>query len=506
MRARLLARLAAELTHAADRSRSQDLSREAVALAERLGDVRTLGYVLARRHTVLTDPGDAVERRALASTIVELGHRTADRELEAEGRGWRLFAQLELGDIGGVESDLEALGRLAGATRHPRYLWLAAMFRAMRALLAARIDDAERPMHDAFALGQRHGDPNASLAYGAQLFMVRRAEGRLDEIAQLMHEVMGGHAADPTWESGMALLHVMLGQLEPARARFVPAYETFLRLPRDDTWLLHLCVLGKTCAALGDRERAHELLTRLRPYADRFVVAPPGAVCHGAAARVAGLLAATLERWEESLAYLEQAARLNERIGALGWLAETASNQATVLLARDAPGDREAARGHLVRARVLASRLGLRDVTAKVEQIAARLQDRDGEERPGALRQVFRRDGDDWRVEFGGRVCSLHDSKGVGLLVELLRRPGSPCHAAVLVAAVEGVNPAPDPGTLSTAESERHRVSVTRTVHAVLDRLARSHPALGEHLARTVRTGTWCAYDPDPRVPTTWEL
>jgi hypothetical protein len=119
---------------------------------------------------------------------------------------------------------------------------------------------------------------------------------------------------------------------------------------------------------------------------------------------------------------------------------------------------------------------------------------------------VLRREGDHWRVEFAGRGCRLRDSKGIRLLVELLRRPGVDCHVAVLVAAIEGRDPVPDPDALPLAESERHRVSVTRTVHGVLDRLTRSLPPLGEHLARTLHTGTRCRYDPDPRAPVSWEF
>ena len=34
---------------------------------------------------------------------------------------------------------------------------------------------------------------------------------------------------------------------------------------------------------------------------------------------------------------------------------------------------------------------------------------------------------------------------------------------------------------------------------------SREHePLLGEHLDRTIRTGTYCAYVPDPRAPAGW--
>jgi tetratricopeptide (TPR) repeat protein len=56
------------------------------------------------------------------------------------------------------------------------------------------------------------------------------------------------------------------------------------------------------------------------------------------------------------------------------------------------------------------------------------------------------------------------------------------------------------------AASERARVSVTRAVRHALGRIREQHPELGAHLDHAVRTGTYCAYDPDPRVPVVWEL
>ena len=50
----------------------------------------------------------------------------------------------------------------------------------------------------------------------------------------------------------------------------------------------------------------------------------------------------------------------------------------------------------------------------------------------------------------------------------------------------------------AASTSERARVSVTRAVRQAIARLGEHHPELGEHLDRTIRTGTYCAYVPDP--------
>jgi hypothetical protein len=56
----------------------------------------------------------------------------------------------------------------------------------------------------------------------------------------------------------------------------------------------------------------------------------------------------------------------------------------------------------------------------------------------------------------------------------------------------------------AASDSERARASVTKAVRGALRRLEAQHPELGRHLSVAVRTGTFCSYDPDPRLPVTW--
>jgi tetratricopeptide (TPR) repeat protein len=57
----------------------------------------------------------------------------------------------------------------------------------------------------------------------------------------------------------------------------------------------------------------------------------------------------------------------------------------------------------------------------------------------------------------------------------------------------------------AASASERARAGVTRAIRQAITRIADHHPQLGEHLGRTIRTGTYCAYMPDPRTPGGWE-
>ena len=54
--------------------------------------------------------------------------------------------------------------------------------------------------------------------------------------------------------------------------------------------------------------------------------------------------------------------------------------------------------------------------------------------------------------------------------------------------------------------SERARASVTRAIRGAVTRIGEHHASLGTHLDRAVRTGTFCAYLPDSRASTSWEV
>ena len=52
--------------------------------------------------------------------------------------------------------------------------------------------------------------------------------------------------------------------------------------------------------------------------------------------------------------------------------------------------------------------------------------------------------------------------------------------------------------------AERARVSVTRAIRTALARIREHNQTLGDHLDRTIRTGVFCSYEPDPRLPANW--
>ena len=185
----------------------------------------------------------------------------------------------------------------------------------------------------------------------------------------------------------------------------------------------------------------------------------------------------------------------------------------------------------------------------------------------GPQPNIFVREGDYWTVGFDGDTVRVRDLKGVRYLALLLAHPGREFHVLDLVATVSGAGSvsrpllgdagemldarakdayrrrlteieedleearsAGDAERAAQAEaerdflvrelagavglggrdrraasaSERARAAVTRAIRTSLVRIAGHHPALGAHLNHAIRTGTYCAYDPDPRTPVVW--
>jgi len=52
-------------------------------------------------------------------------------------------------------------------------------------------------------------------------------------------------------------------------------------------------------------------------------------------------------------------------------------------------------------------------------------------------------------------------------------------------------------GKNSCARSSARRTAVTARIRDAIRRIGEAHPDLARHLARTVRTGTFCSYEPD---------
>ncbi|MEA2467908.1 MAG: eukaryotic-like serine/threonine-protein kinase, partial [Thermoleophilaceae bacterium] len=375
VRARLLARLAIAVYFVSPTRREQ-LARDAVAMARRVGDPATLAFALNDAHFVLHGPGSDRDRVALATELIEVAERAGDHEFATEGRGMRLIDLLEAGDIQRVDREIPIYDREAAGLRQPNYKRYALIRLAMKELLAGRFENVERLLEKFSPETARHGlEPNTLQAFGVVTFALRRDQGQLEEVEATFRRFVDEYPAVPGWRAGLAVLYRELDREADARREFdLLAEDDFAIIPKDANWIASMALISEVAHYLNDVPRAAWLYDRLLPYAKRNIVVGGGWTCHGNAERFLGLLAHTLGRYEAADRHFRAGRIANASIGAHPLVAIGRYEHARLLLDRNAPGDRRRANDLLGQALETAYELGMRALTDRALALRVRMQ------------------------------------------------------------------------------------------------------------------------------------
>jgi DNA-binding SARP family transcriptional activator len=362
LRVRLLARLAGGPLRdsAADPARRLSLRAQALEMARRIGDPATLAYALSGYLSSDLSPASTRECLKRAEELVRVALEAGDAERAVEGHTEHLDASIELGDLAAAHSDLEAMTVLADELRQPAQRWLVAVNRPVFALLEGRFEEAEKLITEARFIGEQVQSWSAAASYGLQLYLLRREQGRLDEVEQLVRDAAANYPTYPIWRCVLTNVLAELGATAEARAEFeaLAAHE-FSGLPFDEEWDVSLCLLAEVAARLGDGERAATLYELLLPYADRVAFSYPE-ISMGPVSRLLGVLASTCRKYDDAAGHFENALAISERIGARPWFAHTQEDHAHMWAARRDAGDAEKARTLLDSAQSTYRELGMR--------------------------------------------------------------------------------------------------------------------------------------------------
>jgi hypothetical protein len=231
-----------------------------------------------------------------------------------------------------------------------------------------------------------------------------------------------------------------------------------------------------------------------------------------------------------------------------------------MLAAGTAPADRERARELARSVAAAASELGMRDAERRARDLEARHDDATALKDASARTQPvirMKRTGESWRIECDGVAFHLKDVKGVRLLAVLVANPGREYHVLdldgrtrrhkgavdrgdagevldtearrqyraridALRGELEEAEEWNDPGRAQKAReelvllerelsravglggrgrragtaAERARINVQRRIRDAIRRIEAHHPDLARTLERSVKTGSYCSYNP----------
>jgi len=352
--------------------------------------------------------------------------------------------------------------------------------------------------------------------------------------------------------------HVAAGRLALGLSKYDPEAGRKLLRHGDHTLQLsfaRLCVAAED-RELAEQVYRHLLITRDHLVTGGMLyLTIEGPTTWGLAS-----IARFLGRNREAREHYEQAMAMSRRTGGQPVHALIACEYAGLLSESDAPADRRHALSLAQEAGATAEELGMRALKADVEALLAELHRVEEENDPPSVDAdtfTMSQVGDSWSLRYGNVEFHLEDMRGVRLLATLVAEPGREFHVLDLSAGSKAPTEPIDRSDagealdeearrqyqtrvsdlqeeLQEAESwndsaraerareelgfiqqelsaavglggrerkvgsaaERARVNVQRRIRDAIRRIESHHPGLAKHLDRSVRTGTYCAYEP----------
>jgi hypothetical protein len=562
LRARLLSRLAAALTPSVTPAEPLALAREALQMTRHEADLRTRIDVGVAVGAALTDFAPPDERIVVNERLVRDAREASDRILELRGLTRLACDHLERGDIASAEAVIAERQALAQRIGQPRHLWQTPLLRSMRAMAEGRFDACDACIEEARHVSLEADDPNADRCVTAHRFWMLLVAGRTAPLRAHepdIQRVMGSLPDGPMYRPWVSAIVAARCGDEESAARELRSLGSPLRIAAR----MSRATTAETALACGVDEWFEPLHDSLLAEGDdanaawgpfAFACAPP------IKSTLAGL-AFALGRPEDGARHAERALALSERMGARAHQVWVNLAWGEGLAACGDPRARERLERALAGAEELDMPLAVASAKARLES-AVRPRAEVKESGPLYPRFALTREAPLWRLEVEGRTFRLKDTRGLGMLARLVENPGREIHALEIAsdppAGAEGsVLDLGDAGEvidkraalayrkrivdlrdeLEEAErfadtgraerlrreleevtdhlgaamglggrerragsaAERARIVAQRRIREAIRKIGEHDEALGRHLDWTVRTGTFCAYEPEGR-------
>ncbi len=550
LRARVLARLAAALTPSATPDEPLGLARQALRMAEGETDTRTRLDVDVGVGAAYADFAPPAERVPVNERLLRDARALGDRVLELRALTRLGCDQMERGVVASAEAVIATRAALADSIGHPRYLWQTPLMRSMRAMPDGRFADCEAFVAEARQLAAEALDPNAERCIEIHRFSMLLVAGRPDDLrlqeAATLRVVgsLPDGAMLGAWVTAAVAAH--LGDLARATVAIGHLGTASVMSSR-----MSRVTLADSAVLAGKREVAEALAPSLAPDEDANTCwGPFGFSCGPPIARVQAAIAFMLGRTDEAVRHCERALALSARMDAaahLAWVHLTWGE-----------GTRD--RAHLDEALARAETLGMPEVAARARAALERpsgAPPRSVRTAQAVTSFTVKKDGDHWAFERGALAYRIKDVRGLGMIARLVECKGREVHALDLASdpeagravdlgdageildvkardaykrriqdlreEIEEAESFSDPARASHlreelealtqqiagavglggrerragSAAERARIAVQRRVREAIKKIAEQDPDLGQHLDWTIRTGTFCAYEPD---------
>lgn len=282
---RALIAAAASLTHSM--TGSPELCRALFLEAESVpasGEVR--GRILPFAYLSLGHPADLDKREVITEELHAIARATADPVAHFEALQLSFSVALQRADGRRARRTVAELDDLVLRVGDVGREWALRYMQSALAHLDDDLDTSERLAEEALAIFTPVSPSRAFATYGAQLLIIRVAQGRLAELSDTIQGLVDEQPGVPAWHAAHALAQV---DLDPDVARRHAALALEKAAP-DFTWLASHVIGGRAAALVGDAALIERYRSALAPWVR--LVCWQGTCAYGPVATTAARLAA----------------------------------------------------------------------------------------------------------------------------------------------------------------------------------------------------------------------
>ena len=301
-RCMLMATLAIEIYAPGQEPRCDELTMQALDIAEHLGDTRRIAFALNARVIATAFPGRERERAEVADRMIEIGRSSNLPSVELAGHQLACRLRLQLFEVRTADDHGRDARRMADELRLPLPALQQRLWDCSRRALSG---DVPAALHMVDDLQQRDWPwwAREAMLATTRLTLLLRAGlySEAEQLIELASTVRPHIAADAR----------TLASIHNGATAVATAAET--TLARDWAWLSGTCIHAQAVLAVGDPTTMQATYELLLPASG--MIASTGSFDAGPVDSYLAALAAALGRTDDERHHREQLARLSAREG-----------------------------------------------------------------------------------------------------------------------------------------------------------------------------------------------
>lgn len=301
---------------------------------------------------------DCEELEATIARLISVGEALESVWARGGPHHTMMMLYLRRGDGAGARAMHRLYQDGVAALQVTFYQAIATFLEATWAVIEGRFDDAQQAIDTAYGLGALYDDNAvaALAAYASQMVAMRWAQGRLDELDNMIEAQLSMLPELDAWRAVLAVAHLHAGRPDQAREildQFRRAHPE--RIVVNGMWSSIVSGLAEVIAGLDDAEAARWLYPQVEPRRESMAVLAPNLFV-GDFQHVLGLLAVTMGDNSRAVTHLRRSV---DRLTALGATPFVLKARHTLARALVAAGDPEAGAVEAAAAAAAATALGI---------------------------------------------------------------------------------------------------------------------------------------------------